>query len=401
MRSARLAWGCSLLSLIGIGLCMYLTLVHVALLRGELIGGGGCSAAGTLFNCHAVAASPFGSLLGLPLSLWGLIGYLATLTLATIAWQFPEWAERAFSALAGLGVIFVAVDAVLLVIMVTRIGYLCPACLGSYAINIGLTWCAASAAGKRLTQVIRGLGASLMTWRPQARVAVVAMFWGVVITGIAGSVSVQATARFAIEGPPGSLRRQMAEFVRQQPRVGVTTTGDPTLGGPGAAIRLVEFSDFLCPSCQRAAKFNALMLAGHRSRASFTFKHYPLDQACNDKVQRTVHPNACQIAAATECAHEQGKFWALHDRLFGKLAGMFYNLAELEGDAEAAGVNVPVFRECLQAGRGMEAVKRDIEEAARLKVHSTPTYVVNGTMMTGVLTPAAFQELVAVLRESQ
>ena len=47
------------------------------------------------------------------------------------------------------------------------------------------------------------------------------------------------------------------------------------------------------------------------------------------------------------------------------------------------------------------AVKRDIEEAARLKVHSTPTYVVNGTMMTGVLTPAAFQELVAVLRESQ
>jgi len=143
------------------------------------------------------------------------------------------------------------------------------------------------------------------------------------------------------------------------------------------------------------------MLAGHRSRASFTFKHYPLDQACNDKVQRTVHPNACQIAAATECAHEQGKFWALHDRLFGKLAGMFYNLAELEGDAEAAGVNVPVFRECLQAGRGMEAVKRDIEEAARLKVHSTPTYVVNGTMMTGVLTPAAFQELVAVLRESQ
>lgn len=400
MRVTRFAWACILLSLLGIGLCMYLTLVHVALLRGELIGGAGCAATGTLFNCHAVTASPFGSLLGLPLSLWGLIGYLAALTLAVIAWQFPEWAERAFSALAGLGVIFVAVDAVLLVIMVTRIGYLCPACLGSYAVNLGLTWCAASATGQRLTQVIRGMGSSLMTWRPQARSAVVAMLWGIVLTGIAGSVGVQATARFVIEGPPGSLRKQMAEFVKQQPRVGVATAGDPTLGSAGGPLRLVEFSDFLCPSCQRAARFNALLLAGHRGRMSFTFKHYPLDQACNEKIQRMVHANACQVAAATECAHEQGKFWALHDRFFGKLTGMFYNLADLDGDVAAAGVNVPLFRECMEAGRGMEAVKRDIEEAARLGVHSTPTYVVNGMMMPGVLTPAAFQELVAVLRES-
>ncbi len=227
------------------------------------------------------------------------------------------------------------------------------------------------------------------------------IFWGVVLTGVFGVLSVQATTRFMTEGPPGSLRKQMTEFVQHQQRVVVETSGDPRHGTASAPIQIVEFSDFLCPTCQRASQFNPLLLAGHRGKASFVFKHYPLDQTCNDAIQRMVHPNACQVAAATECAHEQGKFWALHDHLFRKLTGTQYNVAELERDAEIAGLNMTAFRECLQGGRGMEAVKRDIVEAARLGVRSTPTYVVNGLLMPGLLTPATFNELLDVLQETR
>ncbi|MBI4354103.1 MAG: hypothetical protein HY595_02590, partial [Candidatus Omnitrophica bacterium] len=155
MRATRHAVICLLLSLVGIGLCVYLTVVHIALLRGELIGGVGCGALGTRFNCHAVTASPFGSLFGTPLSLWGLIGYLATATLAFIAWHFPEWTQKAFAGIAVTALLFLVIDAFLLFIMVTRIGYLCPACLASYAVNLGLAGCAARASGKSLSELIR------------------------------------------------------------------------------------------------------------------------------------------------------------------------------------------------------------------------------------------------------
>lgn len=401
MKSSRAAVSCLLLSVLGLGLCVYLTVVHLALLRGELIGGIGCGASGTPFNCHAVTASPFGQFLGMPLSLWGLLGYLATAVLAFIAWQFSEWTSKALAAIATLSLIFLGIDAVLFVIMIRFIGYLCPVCLGTYAVNLGVLWCAGRACGKRPSELLRQATASLAAFRPQSRVAVAALLWGVLLTGSVGAFSVNTAARFFSEGPPGALRKQMTDFVKHQQRVQVGTSGDPRHGASGAPIQIVEFSDFLCPSCQRASQFNPLLLASSRGRAAFTFKHYPLDQTCNDKIQRVVHPNACQIAAATECAHEQGKFWALHDRLFGKLAGAAYPIAELERDAEAAGVNLTAFRECLQAGRGMDAVKRDIEEATRLGVRSTPTYVVNGLLMPGVLMPVAFNELLEVLQETK
>ncbi|MBI3320936.1 MAG: DsbA family oxidoreductase, partial [Candidatus Omnitrophica bacterium] len=48
-----------------------------------------------------------------------------------------------------------------------------------------------------------------------------------------------------------------------------------------------------------------------------------------------------------------------------------------------------------------EAVKRDIEQAAKLGISSTPTYVVNGMLMAGGITPAVFEALAGVLREKR
>ena len=46
----------------------------------------------------------------------------------------------------------------------------------------------------------------------------------------------------------------------------------------------------------------------------------------------------------------------------------------------------------------MAAVKRDVAEAIRLGISSTPTFIVNGVLITGTLTPAAFEELVNATR---
>ena len=196
----------------------------------------------------------------------------------------------------------------------------------------------------------------------------------------------------------GALRKQMAQFVGRQPRVSVDIAGDPIEGNPSGELQIVEFSDFLCPSCQRASQFNPLILAGRMKTTALVFKNFPLDQTCQPALPRTVHQGACQIAAAGECAFEQGNeaFWKFHNRVFE--TGPNTKVSELESDAAAAGLNMDAFRACVSSGRGMQAVQRDVAEGVRLKISSTPTYVINGVPTSGILTPAMFDEFVAALR---
>jgi protein-disulfide isomerase len=213
---------------------------------------------------------------------------------------------------------------------------------------------------------------------------------------LAGTVGLDAATTFATRGSaPG--RDQLRQFVSTQPRATPDITGDPRHGPPNAKITLVEFSDFLCPACQRASKLDAIILANHRHDTALVFKHYPLDTSCNSAIQRMAHPGACTIAAASECAHEQGKFWPFHDLVFER--GRAYDVKAIEEDVRRLGADVTRFRACMDAGQGLEAVKRDIAEGARLGVSSTPTFLLNGLVVTGGISPAVFEDFVSVLSE--
>ncbi|MBI3312598.1 MAG: thioredoxin domain-containing protein, partial [Candidatus Omnitrophica bacterium] len=381
-----------------LGLCAYLEFLHLALMRGELLGGAACGAAGTIFNCHAVTASPFGEIFGLPLALWGLIGYLVALSLSLIAWQFPEHASTALASLVFLTIGFVMADVALLIVMVTKVHYLCPLCLVTYGVNLSLLGVAAFATAQPWHRVIAQAPAVAGEWIPRRGREAAWMLWTVMLTGAAGVVALNLATTFMLEGAPGTMRKQMAQFVSQQRRVQVETGHSPTKGSAAPTVQLVEFSDFLCPSCQRASKLNPILLAAHHQDVALVFKFFPLDTECNTAITRQIHPTACQLAAAAACAHEQGKFWALHDRIFERMPN--YKITDVERDAAKIGLDLPAFQGCLQSGRGLEAVKRDIADASRIGITSTPTYIINGVPMTGVMTPAIFKEFLDALRQS-
>ena len=81
--------------------------------------------------------------------------------------------------------------------------------------------------------------------------------------------------------------------------------------------------------------------------------------------------------------------------------GKDYKVGTLRTDVKKLGLNMQQFDSCMSSGEGMEAVKRDIEEGKRMEVRSTPTYVINGVRMSGVITPASFEELIAVIQEGR
>ena len=398
MRTQRGASWCLLLSLIGMGLAGFLTVLHFGLLRGELLGGAVCGSSGA-FNCHIVTGSAWSSLLGMPLALWGIIGYITVVSLALLARQSSEWAPHAMALIFLLALLFIAVDLVLLSLMAFVIRFFCLFCLATYAVNLTLLMVAARSLGRPWTQALQDAGTSFWTLWPSSQRPVTWFFWAVVLLGMTGTVGLHAATTFVSRGTLGSVQRQIREFVAKQPRTAVEVTGDPMIGQPNAVLQIVEFSDFLCPACQRASKMNPILLANHRHDTVFIFKQFPLDSTCNDRVPRVVHAGACQLAAASECAHLQGKFWPFHDRIFEEAD--HHAVTDLNAVVRDIGLDAVRFQACLSSGQGMAAVKRDIAEAAKVNVTSTPTYVIGGIPVPGGFTPSTFEDFVSVLKETR
>lgn len=90
-------------------------------------------------------------------------------------------------------------------------------------------------------------------------------------------------------------------------RAQVTVGSAPVQGKSGAQITLVEYSDFQCPFCLRAAPTVKQVLQEYEGKILFAYKHFPLT---------SIHSRAQKAAEAAECARDQDKFWEFHDALF-------------------------------------------------------------------------------------
>ena len=396
MRASRGITLCFFLSLVGIGLSSYLAFLHFGLQRGELLGGPACGTGA--FNCHAVTAGPWGAFLGMPLALWGILGYAVVFALSLLGQQSAEWADHTLTCVFLLAAVFLVIDLVLFFLMVFVIRLYCLFCLLTYALNASLLVAAGRSLSYPWPQTAARFGAALGTLTPSRQRPAARMFWGIVLLAVWAVAGLHGATTYLSRGTFGSLRKQLREYLTKQPRVTIDVTGDPSMGPANASLQIIEFSDFLCPACQRSFKLNAIMLANHRHDARFIFKHYPLDTSCNDKVSRTVHPGACQVAAASECAHLQGKFWPFHDLVFE--AAPHYNVMGIDEDVKHLGLDMAQFGACMDSGQGLVAVKRDIAAGSGMGVVSTPTYLLNGVPISGGLNPSMFEDFVAVLKES-
>ena len=81
-------------------------------------------------------------------------------------------------------------------------------------------------------------------------------------------------------------------------------------GEKNAKVTLIEFADYQCPFCARFYRETFPQIQENyifTGKVKFFFLNFPLERS---------HPQAFKAAVAANCAGEQGKFWAMHDRLF-------------------------------------------------------------------------------------
>jgi len=148
-------------------------------------------------------------------------------------------------------------------------------------------------------------------------------------------------------------------------------------GPNGAAVTVVEFSDFQCPACRFGVASMKDLLALYGKDLRFVFKHYPLTRA---------HSLAKTAAMAAECAGRQGRFWEFHDLLYDKQAqwAKAEGGARLQDYARDLGLDRAAFADCLKDPAVSALVERDMKEGDEHWVVSTPTFFINGRRFSGV-----------------
>jgi protein-disulfide isomerase len=140
----------------------------------------------------------------------------------------------------------------------------------------------------------------------------------------------------------------------------------PSFGPADAKVTVVEFSDFECPYCSKAADVVTQVKKKYGDRVRFVFRQFPL----------SFHPNAKEAAEASLAAHAQGKFWQFHDKLFQNQQQL--DRASLEKHAKEAGLNVVSFKKALDSDEFAAQVDADLKLGEQVQVNGTPTLFVNG-----------------------
>ena len=147
---------------------------------------------------------------------------------------------------------------------------------------------------------------------------------------------------------------------------------DHAAGPDNAPVTLVEYGDYECPYCGMAYPIVKRAQKELGNQLRFVFRNFPLAEA---------HPHARLAAQAAEAAAAQGRFWEMHDMLFGHQDAL--EVEDLVGYAKSIGLDTAQFARDLEAGTYEKRVRDDFRNGVKSGVNGTPTFFVNGSRYNG------------------
>jgi len=157
---------------------------------------------------------------------------------------------------------------------------------------------------------------------------------------------------------------------------------DPAMGPPDAPVTIVEFTDFQCPYCARAAGTLRKLLKRYGKSIRLVFKAAPSPS----------HPRATPAAEAALCAGAQGTFWSFYDWAFAHQDNLS-NIAFTK-EAAALGLDATKFGSCMSRHAKLSMIRASQRQARQLGITGTPTFFINGRMLAGAQPASAFETII-------
>jgi uncharacterized membrane protein/2-hydroxychromene-2-carboxylate isomerase len=347
-------WAALALGLLGLALAIALARLHVRAHAGE---SSFCAISETV-NCDRVATSPYSVLLGLPVAIWGAIGFglIAALAASGLSRRRPHpgWPAGLLVLLATASV---AASVALALVSEVAIGAWCLLCIGAWVISVALLIAARRACEPQgPPAAVRADLVALRAMPRRSAALAAALLGGIALASLA-----------------------YPRYWERPPRPRASPGRSPGAARAGAKL-IVEYTDYECPYCARAHEEERAILAAQPG-LTIVKRHFPLDSSCNPAVKRRIHPTACDLARAAICAEAQGQGARMDDVLY-RSQGKGIALPEM---ARTAGLDLDRFSACLGAPGTSRRLEEDVAAGIRDGIRALPTYFVDGTAHIGTL----------------
>jgi len=329
------------LSAVGLALSAYLQYHHVTTYLDP--GADSFCSVGAKVDCDTVALSGASVLLGVPVSLWGVIGF-ATMLWASLRRPALLLPLAAFAALTSIAYAIVSIAIV---------GSICLFCEATHVVALalfGFAWRSRDPEStRRALRSPRGL--ALPLGLPTLAIVVLHVFlpryWAL------------ASWERGLSLPHG-----------------VDDDGRPWIGARTPKVVVHEYVDYFCAHCRIAAGRMRMRVAAN-PEAIRIVRHQMPRMHCRPGNPPRGH--RCEAARVAICAGQQGKFWEADDWLIAHMPDA--KRAQPARAAREIGLDAARLQKCLVDPEIWNRAHRDVAEAQRRGILRTPAYVVDGRRM--------------------
>lgn len=347
-----------------------------------------CDVGGAV-SCTQAYISQYGSFMGVPVAVLGVVFFALVLLLAGVGGR-PGAASREavpayVFALSTIGLAFVLYLGWASYFVLKAF---CILCAITYVSVIALFVISGGATTFPMTTLPRRAMRDARTLSPVALVVILlfVVFAGSVIAFFPRESGGARAAAQAASAPPltDAQRADIARWWDVQPKTELPIPAD------GAKVLIVKFSDFMCPGCRSTHDMYKSLFEKYTATGDVRYivKHYPLEPECNPGLNGN-HFASCEAAAATVMARANGMDDEMTDWLFANQASLTPDVVK-RGAKEVAGINDFDAR----YAAALQEVRADAVMGGTVQVKSTPTYFINGRRLVGGYTPQAVEALI-------
>lgn len=332
-------------------------------------------------NCDTVSQSAFSIFLGIPVSVWGIIGYTFFLTVMIFAWRKYDGAYRLWAFLFIIALGFSAYSVILAFISTYYIRSYCIMCLLSYAVNLTLayyTWLIRKRFNHENIKSGTLNDVKLMLKYRHISGVIVLCFSIFIFIGM------NNFPKYWILEPPA----KSVEIT-----TGVTKEGYPWIGAENPELTITEFTDYLCFQCKKMHFYLRRMIAQNPTKLRVVHRHFPMDHEFNPVVvPEPFHVGAGKLAILANYALTKNRFWEMNDYLYN--LDISKGAIDLKQIAEKLELKPAELSEALKKSVYYEKLAKDIADGIQYGVSATPSYVIDAKLHTGIIPPEILKKVI-------
>lgn len=406
MKSTTLRNLFCLLTLAGMGISAKLLIDHELVHAGLSVESWFCKISAH-FDCSAVASSPYSEVFGIPVASFGMSFYFAAFLYSVFALRFLKEDESTMrDVFVAFGLISLFPTLYFFGVCLFILKIFCAWCSALYLVNI-LLCSIALFARRTFGDRVQGVDGRKKSGIAQQFFLGIRVFLQHLVLGCVPSkenrmrtwflctfvifmalthfTATVLASKYAANGQIQLLWNQWkTSVVVDPPLYGKedNLNRDFVVGPDSAPITVIEFSDYGCPHCRRAAEELKEAMKGFPGQVRLVFKNFPLDNNCNPLVQIPLHIHSCRAAQFARCAgmFDEELFWKASDELFLTDDHSEKSFIDIW---QTLGLPAKELQTCMSDSRILNAVKRDIQDGLALGIEATPTIYVNGKHVRG------------------